>query len=624
VESFVLADFQCGNSFAAKYGGSGLLFWHVLRDITGAYLSWDLESAVGKFTGGNPDPASGKDPLEQSAAHLGSGADFFVDTANCACGTNPSTALYSGAAYTSAQSVKSSIALESIREDANGDVLLDFFVTPRQRITHPVGGETLAQSLADTIRWSVREHTCIDSVLVLLSDDGGASFDTLDIDTENVGSFVWTPSQTGSLYIARILSHDEADNSAFSESDTFAVTDQTVPGGVDDLAIDFEGNTGIVLSFTAPGDDGAVGTALQYDLRRHTSAINSGNWASATQVTGEPNPSVAGTLEFVTASGLEECHTYHFALRARDEAGNWSVVSNSVVGATLCCQYPCEIPPALTPEDQTAAIAPRPPSAQSASAGGSSGRVVIEFEASEAALEGVLFFDGATGAGLPAGIHVQTPDGSGGRQSSGPFHVGNRVGVRAPRDAERRVVLVGDYGLEGISGATGSFTLEALSNSRLGDVFSVTQHSSALAPEFQSGDTLTFRFEPSAGPLPGAPSYLLVAGSAGNLPTAARGSRFPSPALPREFALAQNRPNPFSNATTLRFDLPRAERVRLEVFDLQGRRVATLANGDWPAGSHAIEWTRRSSTGVPVQPGVYVYTIEAGAFRAQRKMVLLP
>jgi len=64
--------------------------------------------------------------------------------------------------------------------------------------------------------------------------------------------------------------------------------------------------------------------------------------------------------------------------------------------------------------------------------------------------------------------------------------------------------------------------------------------------------------------------------------------------------------------------------VRLEVFDLLGRRVATLAQGNYPAGFHAVTWDMRDAGGSAVRPGVYAYRLVAGDFRARRKMSVLP
>ena len=74
----------------------------------------------------------------------------------------------------------------------------------------------------------------------------------------------------------------------------------------------------------------------------------------------------------------------------------------------------------------------------------------------------------------------------------------------------------------------------------------------------------------------------------------------------------------------IRFELPIATPVRLEVFDLQGRRIATLAEASFPAGFHTVSWDRRDATGVRVKPGIYLYRLEAGAFRDQKKMSIFP
>jgi hypothetical protein len=94
--------------------------------------------------------------------------------------------------------------------------------------------------------------------------------------------------------------------------------------------------------------------------------------------------------------------------------------------------------------------------------------------------------------------------------------------------------------------------------------------------------------------------------------------------LPTRFALHQNQPNPFSARTTIRFELPVGAMVRLEVFDLQGRRLRVLANRYYEPGYHSLEWDRRATADRSVQPGVYFYRIQAGPFRDRRKMVLLP
>lgn len=87
----------------------------------------------------------------------------------------------------------------------------------------------------------------------------------------------------------------------------------------------------IKVQWTAPGDDGNTGTASSYDLRYSTSAsiTDDTTWANATQVSGEPAPSSAGTAESFTLSNLSPGTTYYFALKTTDNAGNISGLSNS-------------------------------------------------------------------------------------------------------------------------------------------------------------------------------------------------------------------------------------------------------------------------------------------------------
>lgn len=82
------------------------------------------------------------------------------------------------------------------------------------------------------------------------------------------------------------------------------------------------------LVWTAPGDDGNVGTATTYDLRMSLSPITLANWSSATPLAGLPNPTAAGTSQNYEVRGLTRGTTYYFAIRTADDASNWSGLSN--------------------------------------------------------------------------------------------------------------------------------------------------------------------------------------------------------------------------------------------------------------------------------------------------------
>ncbi len=92
---------------------------------------------------------------------------------------------------------------------------------------------------------------------------------------------------------------------------------------------------------------------------------------------------------------------------------------------------------------------------------------------------------------------------------------------------------------------------------------------------------------------------------------------------PAVLALKGNVPNPFNPTTTIHFDLPKSTDVRLSVYELSGRRVASLVSGTMDAGSHQVVWTGKDDTGRSVASGVYFYRLEAEQKVLTRKMVLL-
>jgi hypothetical protein len=69
-------------------------------------------------------------------------------------------------------------------------------------------------------------------------------------------------------------------------------------------------------------------------------------------------------------------------------------------------------------------------------------------------------------------------------------------------------------------------------------------------------------------------------------------------AIPQSFALRQNYPNPFNNATTIPFDLPEKSRVHLEVVNVLGQTVATLADDVLERGYRTISWYPMQSSGI--------------------------
>ena len=123
----------------------------------------------------------------------------------------------------------------------------------------------------------------------------------------------------------------------------------------------------------------------------------------------------------------------------------------------------------------------------------------------------------------------------------------------------------------------------------------------------------------------------LVAFSFGNYKIEPRGNEdiaanpvgIPGDVIGERFGLSQNMPNPFNPKTTIAFSLSTPSDVVLEIFDVAGRKVTTLVDGQLPAGPYNAEWNGYSDGGERVASGVYFYRLTAGDRETSRKMVLL-
>ena len=96
---------------------------------------------------------------------------------------------------------------------------------------------------------------------------------------------------------------------------------------------------------------------------------------------------------------------------------------------------------------------------------------------------------------------------------------------------------------------------------------------------------------------------------------------------PQEFALNQNYPNPFNPETQIEFLLKENAHVKLEIFDIRGKKVKTISNGLKSAGYHTVVWNGMDDKDHRVSSGVYVYKIyisgKFGVFYDSKKMIFL-
>lgn len=232
------------------------------------------------------------------------------------------------------------------------------------------------------------------------------------------------------------------------------------------------------------------------------------------------------------------------------------------------------------------------------------------------------------------GILIDAPDGRGGWRLVRRYYPREREAectLDSLGQGSLRLIFIGRHALSYIGRLTDLaaapdpqvLAMTGARHSRLGAVSSALEAggtTTTLAP----GDTLNLEFAAGAVPQGKVRSYFLLSTGVYTDASSARAPQVAQEqALPAQFALAQNKPNPFARTTTIRFALPVACQVKLEIFDLQGRLVRVLANRTYEPGYHAAEWDRRDQTGSSFGAGVFLYRLRAGSFVEQRKMVLL-
>jgi hypothetical protein len=94
-------------------------------------------------------------------------------------------------------------------------------------------------------------------------------------------------------------------------------------------------------------------------------------------------------------------------------------------------------------------------------------------------------------------------------------------------------------------------------------------------------------------------------------------------AAPTRYDLKQNYPNPFNPSTTIGYQLPEAGFVKLEVFNVLGRKVATLVDQSQQAGCYTVTWNGRDIDNLPVASGVYMFRLSSGQFTSVKRMLLV-
>lgn len=96
-----------------------------------------------------------------------------------------------------------------------------------------------------------------------------------------------------------------------------------------------------------------------------------------------------------------------------------------------------------------------------------------------------------------------------------------------------------------------------------------------------------------------------------------------SDVLPDDFSLEQNYPNPFNPSTSFDFALPKLSQVNIEIFNVLGQKIKTLADAEYPAGKYKVNWDGTDEEGSSVASGIYFYRMNAEGFQDTKKLMLL-
>ncbi len=137
--------------------------------------------------------------------------------------------------------------------------------------------------------------------------------------------------EPATTYYFAMKTRDQDNNESGISNLAYGTTIQETmpPSPITDLSVSETAEGSLMLSWTARGDDGDLGSASTYEIRYHTfSVIDATNWSTATQITNDLPPAPAGTKETLVVDVDFPERNHSFAVMIGDEVTNWSKMSN--------------------------------------------------------------------------------------------------------------------------------------------------------------------------------------------------------------------------------------------------------------------------------------------------------
>ncbi len=92
---------------------------------------------------------------------------------------------------------------------------------------------------------------------------------------------------------------------------------------------------------------------------------------------------------------------------------------------------------------------------------------------------------------------------------------------------------------------------------------------------------------------------------------------------PAGFILIENFPNPFNSGTTIQFEIASSQNLKIELFDIRGRRVRSWPKTQFSPERHQIFWDGADASGHPAASGLYFIKISSDALHANHRLILL-
>jgi hypothetical protein len=405
--------------------------------------------------------------------------------------------------------------------------------------------------------------------------------------------------------------------------------DVVPPAAVSDLGVDAVGSHSMWFSWTESGDDGSVGTATAYELRMSQTGVacQANNFASAS-IVASGTPVGPGDLESICVSGLQANTWYYFALKVRDEAGNWSTLSNCVHMKTTSGGGSS----AQRVGGSSSAAAGRVPGILSGREAARRFRMQWSVAADTSELVMMCLADSSSVDSSGAAV-TRVMGGTTGDDTTVVVTSYSELGL-----ALRRTSSTFDLGRTWEPTALADYAYSTGSSPRIFEVVGIELRKSSFAQQVApgdwevapsalgAGDTLRVKYvcAPTDSDFAEYHVWFTVEGN-GDGPLAADSSASGADGpreVPAVFGLKVLDQGRLVSGVRLQMAVPTAAPGRLEIFDVAGRRVRTLASGIIPSGTRETTWDARDESGAPSRAGLYLCRLTVGSQRATTKFVL--